>query len=298
MNYYKIYGYRVISDIDFQQLLSDKQGKVDIIIKQGRAEKMLPDNAGNERCGFGQDFSWLENKTCYLAVSNGCEIVYQLKEGGNELYLRTYILGWGLAMLALQRGMAAIHCSAVADRNAAVLFCGESGSGKSTVTRAYLEQNWKLMADDMAFVEYREDNSVIARSAFPYQKLCRDAAEKTRLPLEELIYIDEEKDKFLVPCHDIFEENQRPLKAIIILTRAAAASVQTRPLQGIEAFYACVNNLFLRHLLGDRKYEPIIAQGCLKIASAVPVYLVERPYDTDTTRQVLEAVRAITDGIQ
>ena len=63
----------------------------------------------------------------------------------------------------------------------------------------------------------------MAKAAFPYQKLCRDAALRSGHPLDSLIYIDEAKDKYLVPCHEIFDDTSRPVKAIIILGKAPSA---------------------------------------------------------------------------
>ena len=166
------------------------------------------------------DIGWLENQTCSLLVQNGNSIRYELKAGGNEQYLRTYILGWGMSMLAIQRNEVALHCSAISDDAAAILFCGESGSGKSTLTSAYLARGYHLMADDMSFVSYHNE-TVAAKAAFPYQKLCRDAAlplGHSRLTASSTI--DEAKDKYLVPCHEIFDDTSRPVKAIIILGKS------------------------------------------------------------------------------
>ena len=153
------------------------------------------------------------------------------------------------------------------------------------------------MADDMSFVSYHNE-TVMAKAAFPYQKLCRDAALRSGHPLDSLIYIDEVKDKYLVPCHEIFDDTSRPVKAIIILGKAPVSQVWLHKLEGLDAFHACVNNLFLRHLLKEKKYAPATAGQCLKIASKVPVYVILRPLEADTTGEVIETAFAITSKVR
>ncbi len=162
MYHYRIYGMYLAADLEFPQLLEDEAweerkggGALDIIFREGCVAAQIPPHDSAGQCGFGAQISWLENKTCYLLVEDGCRITYQRKDGAREMYLRSYLLGWGMSMLSHQRGEPAIHCSAVCSEDGVVLLCGESGSGKSTMTAALLEQGYRLMADDMALVEYR-----------------------------------------------------------------------------------------------------------------------------------------------
>lgn len=333
MYHYRIYGMQVTSDLEFPQLFTDTgwetrvgdgewkrtaaaSGRTgrgaaekeerpcigetekydqDVIISEGNVSERIPEHPADQPYAFGRKFSWLENRTCYLLIENGCRITWQRKDGAREGYLRSYILGWGLSMLAHQRLEPAIHCSAVCNGKGAVLLCGESGSGKSTMTTSLLEQGCTLMADDMALVEYRGEQGAWVKPAFPYQKLCRDAAMRSGYSMEDMIYIDEDKDKFLVPCKEQFEEEPRRIGAMILLRRTDGEAVQVRLLHGMDVFYAFANNLFLRHLLKEKKYEPAIGQKCLEIASCVPVYVIGRPWGRDTLEEVREELFRILD---
>ena len=293
MYHYKIYNMRLAADLPFPHLLKAPEGPAEIIIQEGPILKQLPPHSPKQQYNFGNTRSWLENRTCYLLIEHGRHITYQRKTGCNETYLRTYLLGWGLSMLSLQLGKPAIHCSAISKGASAVLICGESGSGKSTTTTALLKQGYRLMADDMSLAEYREGDGVYATAAFPYQKLCRDAAVNSGVPMDELIYIDEDKDKFLVPCKEIFDERPQKIKAMIILYRTGGEKLLVYHLQGMDTFYACANNLFLRHLLKEQKYSPSIGEACLKIASCVPMYVIGRPDGKDTVEEVTEQIQNI-----
>lgn len=86
------------------------------------------------------------------------------------------------------------------------------------MTCGLLERGYRLLADDMAVVQTfsgKKDSRELALvyPAFPYQKLCRDAAVRRGYALEKLLYINEEKDKFLVPWKGDFLTEPEPVQA-------------------------------------------------------------------------------------
>ena len=284
---YRIFCLQVSSDICFPQLLIGMEGDTaDVVICEGDIGR-APDAPQGINYEIGSSFSWLDNNTCYLWIENGNRITYRLKEGGNKKYLLSYILGWGFAMLAYQRNELAMHCSVVADDGGAVLISGESGCGKSTITTAYLESGYRLMADDMAFV-CTQDNITYVKPAFPYQKLCRDAAMECGCPVEEMIYIDEMKDKFFVPYKGEFPVIPVKVKAMLILYRYIGEEVCVSEITGINKLHACLNNLFLRNLLKEQKYAPAMGSLGLAMAGSVPMYAIGRPDGKDTRKEVME----------
>lgn len=282
---YIIYGKKVYTDLCFPQLVEismvDKES-ADIEICAGTIPEDIKALEKEKNWEFGTEFSWLINLTCWFTVEKGRKITYELKEGGREDYLKTYLLGYGMSMLHLQRGEMAIHCSALEKDGRAILVAGNSGSGKSTTTTALLGAGFSLMADDMAVVGVR-DSKAICYPAFPYQKLCRDVAEERDYDLEQLIYIDEDKDKFLVPFEGDFDVEGKELCAIFFLYRQKESDeLIAKEAEGLNKFYICANNLFLEELLGTEKYSPAIGSKCLEIASKVKVYLIGRPIEGDT----------------
>ena len=288
MYYYKLYGFKVVSDIEFSQLVvCTDEMEPDIEIKAGGILQWIFDKEQDGiKYEFGDEISWLSNKTCCLLIEKGRKLTYHLKEGGNPVYLQAYLLGWGMSMLALQRGIIAMHCSAVADEKGAVIISGRSGSGKSTLTGALLTRGYRLMADDMALVEETKEG-IMVRPAFPYQKLCRDAAAAQGYCLEELKYINEKKDKFLVPYRGIFSTEPVRIKGFILLGFTEGNEIIGKEVEGIQKFRIIVNNQFLQALLGDNKYKPALGQKCLKIAAGTPIYDLLRPAGRETVRDVM-----------
>lgn len=290
---YLIYGKKLYSDLCFPQLVpieGIKEEEADIVISAGVVPQDVKDQESLKKWSFGEEVSWLMNRTCYFVVTKGQRITYERKAGAREDYLKTYLLGYGLAMLHLQRGEMAIHCSALSKDGKAVLLAGESGSGKSTTTTALLSAGFTLMADDMALVRM-EEGKAVCYPAFPYQKLCRDVAKERNPHLEELIFIDEDKDKYLVPYKGSFDTEKKELRAIFYLIKNEnAKEPSAREVTGINKLHVCVNNLFLRKLLREERYCPLIGSRCLEIASKVEMFLLERPNEGDTVKECIGCI--------
>ena len=293
MYYYKLYGMKVESDLEFPQLPICKDDEsVDVQILKAEFSEEVAEKAKEKYYDFGREYSRFSNQTCQFQVYQGKKLTYALTGEGWPQYLQTYILGYGVSMIALQRDMLPIHCSALADEKGAILIAGESGSGKSTITTAFLNQGYRLMADDMALVDGEN-----VYPAFPYQKLCRNVALEEGYKLEELIYINEEKDKFLAPYRGEFSTAGERMKGFILLKVVNGEKVVDGQISCLNSFHVFASNLFVRHIIGKEKYEPHIGQKCLQMASKVPVYLIGRPSGLDTTQEVVKKATEWVAGL-
>lgn len=286
MYYYKLYGVLIASELSFPQLVvSEDTTRYDVLIESARLSEEIQGILPKKKYEFGREYSWLSNTTCQIQVYDGKRITYALTGKGHPEWLQTYILGYGMSMLALQRDMLPIHCSVVADERGAVLIAGESGAGKSTATTAFLKAGYTLMADDMAWVDGEK-----VYPAFPYQKLCRDVVEREGYDPEELIYIDEQKDKFLARYRGEFSTEARPMKGFILLHMTSEQNVTVQEVNGLDRLHVYVGNLFLRKLMTrEQKYALYIGAIGLKMASKVPLLCIGRPMEGNTAKEVAQA---------
>ena len=293
MYYYKLYGMRLASDIQFPQLLVLSEEEQELEPQITILERPFPEEykkEGDCYWDIEKDRSILSNSYGYLQMEQGERLWYEKKEMATEALLNAYLLGWGMAILIYQRGGLAIHCSCVEKDGQAVLISGNSGSGKSTLTKELLKQGYSLVADDMAVVEVTENGGLVTAPAFPYQKLCRDALEDGMEFDDKTVYIDEERDKFLVPYRGKFVARELPVKEMFILEPTNGREVQVRKLAGGEKLQACMDALFLTPLLGEKRYVPEHGIRMLEFAAKLPVYLVERPVGEDSRSALVRMV--------
>lgn len=299
MFYYRLYGEYIVSDMELSQLTqvstTDMKEQTGILIQK----KELPDELKRpEECYFSleKDSCFLSNSYCYLLMEKGKRIFYEMKEKATPQLLNAYILGWGIATLFYQRGELAIHCSCIQKDGNALIISGNSGSGKSTITSELLKKGYSFMADDMSVVKFSENKEVLATAAYPYQKLCRDVAQNLDIPMEQMIYVDEQKDKFLVPYRGKYEETSAPVKAMIILHVTREDKVSIKELVGEDKLHASMNSLFLAPLLGEDLYRPENGIRVLHFASKVPIYQINRPLGKDTKEEIIKEILKIWKG--
>ena len=305
---YKIYGLNIDSEVEFIQLeKGDESSFADVLIRQGDCKSevisyLQEKDATKRRYEIGFEYSCFENKGGFYIIKNGQEIIFECREGDTPSMISGWIQGYAMAMLLLQRKILAIHCSAVAipdkDRNGgfepagAVLISGVSGAGKSSLTRKLLERGYRIMADDVAAVKFDGEKDMVF-PAFPYQKLCRNEVDSRKLDHDGLIYIDEDKDKFLVPVGDVFVSEPQTLKLMAFLTVGDVKKVTIRKLTGFEQFLGFNNSLFLKVLKGPWENFPEVINLSMKLASKCPVYQIVRPFEGDSQNIIADKLETI-----
>ena len=305
MHKYSIYGLSIESDVEFMQLeKADDEKKADIsIISKGCHEEVTDYlekmGATQKRYEIGLEYSCFENKGGFYTIRDGKKIRYECRDGYTKEMVTGWLLGYCLAMALLQRGVLAIHCSAVVDATregeSAVLIAGEPGAGKSSTTRKLIEEGYKIMADDVAALTVSEEGAYVY-PAFPYQKLCRNEVKSTDLDLDDLIYINEDKDKFLVPVKDKFVSSKRPVGFMAFLTVENVNEVKVKKMTGMDQLFAFKHNLFLHRLSGDWENNPKLGQLCLLAASKCPVYIIARPREGNSKKRIVQIIGDIQKG--
>ena len=303
MNKYSIYGLIVGSTVEIEQLIKvDDKSSPDVVILEGKCadevtEYLKKSNSYDRQYEIGLEYSCFMNKGGYYVISGGKSIVFETKEGYTPESVSSWLLGFSFAMLLLQRRTLAIHCSAICtdtgnESDGAILIAGNPGAGKSSLTKKLMEDGYKIMADDVAAVKL-EDDDVSVYPAFPFQKLVRNEVEKRCLNKDELIYINEDKDKFLVPVGDAFYPDMCKLKFMVFIVVADVPEVQVKKLVGIEQLMAFRANLFLHKLNGEWETFPEVLDLCLKAAGKCPVHMITRPRNVDSVAAMAEIVKNI-----
>ena len=299
-SFYKIYGCIVKSQIPLQGAAPDTEGEPDVRIVCGSVPDFLR-KAGKKGYGTwtnGFTSAWFRVRDgTQIYVEGGRQIIVEFAAKPDMTLVSSLLLSAGMALICQQRGEPFLHGSALVlpkFHKQAILLCGESGAGKSTVATQMLQRGAGLLADDT--VRIHGESEMLAEPSYPQQKLCRDVALRCGRRLEELKYIDEERDKYALPRADCYVEEAQALKKIFLLRKAAAGSGQAeavciRELTGQEALEAVTGQLYLsdtyRHITG---IPFSLLEQLIRITAQAQILEVTRQAQGDTVQEVVTKI--------
>jgi len=295
--FYRIYGLRVQSQIPFSQAQPDVPGEAEVRIVFGRVPDFLRE-AGRKGYGTwtnGFTSAWFRVRDgTQVYVEGGNQITVELSKEPRMLLVTSLLLGAGMALICLQRGEPFFHGSALDAGGQAILLCGESGAGKSTVAMELMQRKLGFLADDTMRV-HPGVGGMLAEPSYPQQKICRDMALKCGKPLEELIYIDEERDKYAWRRQDCYRKEAVVLGKIFWLRKDPVDrrkdAVRIRRITGKEALEILSAQLYLADTYKYSTGIPyLLMEQLIRIAGQTEIYEVGRQTDKDTLPEVVTKI--------
>ncbi len=294
MHYYKVFGYIFRCQHAIQQLYeitATDSYDVDIIIGEMPQEitcevaqaTIFPCISSKE-----QRF-WMHNTYGILAVYKSGQIYAMSTSDRDTFYLLQFVLGYGIAMYAHLNNRIAIHCGSVAINQKCIMLAGDSGSGKSTLTHELISLGATMLSDDVVAIGYDENHIPCVYPAFPQQKLCRNAALQKGYNLDELLYVDPEKDKFAVLHTDCFSADPHHLHSFFYLEcyepdieTTESTELQITPIDGFDKVSVLVDNLYLNCILPNIGLSAEAFQLCVDLVKSCDIYRISRPLNKDT----------------
>lgn len=142
------------------------------------------------------------------------------------------------ALTLAWRGMVPIHGSAVSTDGKAVLICGESGAGKSSLTAALVAQGASLISDDLSAMARGSDPQTINLIAGrPGIRLFPQIADWFFKGRAQQVAFDPRGKAIAVPA-------KREPAAFVALGHVVLLENQPRTLSNIDCFLALQRNLF------------------------------------------------------
>ena len=138
-------GLAIESDLALPPLRVDATGTVaDIRIRLGKVGPGTAAAACFRRAQIYEQFRY--------EVASGSDVVIELLPDAEPAEVVDLIISRVFTVLFYQRGLLALHASAVAMPDGLVVICGPSGAGKSTLAAVLAGRGHPLVADDMLVV--------------------------------------------------------------------------------------------------------------------------------------------------
>ena len=280
---YTAYGLHVRSPIalPFTRRPGSRRDAPDVLIRFGETPAALP--APVQRDGDvgkvivremapGAFLLTMAGHARYL-VTDGRNIVID-PLGGDERDMEAALTKPLMTALLRQRGVATFHAGAVAAEAGAVLFLGDSGSGKSSLAGAFVARGCDLLTDELTGVVLGTDGRLEVLPGFPRIKLRQDVLDV--LGWRAQGRLRPEAPKHVVPVERLRATPLAPCAAFILMVGDGTDTEIERvpPIRVLRWLKIHTPNRKIVQALGQyRSYFHIVAA----LAKSIPFFLVTRP---------------------
>jgi Uncharacterised nucleotidyltransferase len=282
---YDIYGLVVASELELPELASRvvrSAAAPDLKIRFGGISAALIAAAG-DRILHAQNEQILLSvpRVARYCVTRGSQVVVEPEPGVDATLVRLFLLGSVIGLVCQQRGVLALHASAVAINGEAVAFLGQQGQGKSTLAAHCLAHSpARLVADDILVVSLDNAGRPWAHPGMPALKLWRDALQALGRGAEGLRPDWIRAEKFILPIADQLLQAPSALKCVYALyDDDQAGDGLIEELSGASAAAALVANTYRVEYLDFTGHRLAHFAASTRLAETVPVLRLARARD-------------------
>jgi len=273
-----LYGLVVSSQIACPQLYKyDGNAPPDVIIEKGMVADIV--HPGKYR-GFKFEASEHEvmiktDTIARMLISAGSHIFIQPYPESSDDDVRMLLLGWGMGALLHQRGILPLHAASVVPPTdgPCMAICANSGTGKSTLTAAFLQRGYRLLDDNLSAILSGDKISILP--GCPELKLGEQSLELWSRDWIREVPTSPCRDKIsmLLPKH--FEKNAQPLGSVFILSTGDSLRGRIKTLRGSEAFFLLNQNIFCYRFAVGMGRPECHFETLAKIANRTPIFSIE-----------------------
>ncbi len=259
--------------------LPSVQGKPDVTIAYGDVPRTLinPVQTGVLYQTSERQFLLSLNNIARYLVQNGNEILVERTPGASDVEVRLFLLGSCLGALLHQRGILALHASAIQTKQGAVLFTGASGAGKSTLLSAFLQRGYRMLADDISAIETNAQGVPVVLPGYPQSKLWADSAKRLAHNTGKLRRVRPQLEKFSVPTTAHFASEPTPLHAMYVLVPYNQPHFDMHPLTNTEKFNVFIHHTYRQRFLDGLGLRPEHFRLAVNAAQVAKVRQIRRP---------------------
>ena len=222
MQFYQVSGLSVASEIVLPGLIAATADVApEVTIRRGSVPDAL---SGATASGptwqiAGKQFLMRIPDIARFLLKNGNEIVFAAESDAKAADIPIFLLGTVFGILLHQREQIVLHASTVRVNGRAVLFCGSSGAGKSTIAAALAQRGYPLVTDDVCTLTIDGRGAPLVHPDGRQLKLWAQAIERLDLAQSRGERVRASLEKFYVEPSEAFTA-PLPLGAVYALREA------------------------------------------------------------------------------
>lgn len=288
MKKYKIFGLNILSEIDLGYS-EDVFIYEDVIVKRGHAINKFQTTYYN-RNGFyvnSKQAFFRVDESLAISIHDGNKIIVEY-ELLNLKKINLFLLGSAMGILLLQRNLFSLHGSSVCDYQKGICVIGDSGAGKTSLARGFINKGYNLLSDDVSRVDTHEFVNII--SSYPSQKMWKDTLNYYKLEGNKENQLLERYDKYYLDVKDKFKAGKNSLDVLLYLRAEDIQEPYIRLLEVDQAFSIIHKNTYRYELIDTMELKQNHFKWISEVLSTTPVYELVRPIDGITIDSQIEHI--------
>jgi hypothetical protein len=298
---YFIFGLKVLSQIALPAppvLEAGPDWSADVTIEMGETPDHLitPSISGAGIQAAPGEFLLSVDTVARYYIRAGCSITVTPDAKTDPERVLIFLLGSAFGALLHQRNILVLHAGAIIVNGQSVIFSGDSGVGKSTLTAGFHQRGYRFLADDVcAIAGVNKKPAVIP--GFPRLKLWADVLEKlnTDKDLLKSVRWTQGMDKYLLPVRQE-QKDPVPLKAVFIMESAGTDTIDIAALKGMDKISPIIANTYRLGFLNGLGGKEEHFRQCAAVADQTRVYRVTRPEKGFLLAELMDHLEAKFNG--
>jgi hypothetical protein len=287
-------GIPIHSEIEFPELKSGpKHSNVTVCIGKVPSEIDDPIYEGpSSQAGENQYLLNIKNVASYFLQKKGDQFVITVAplKGVAMSEVRIFILSSMFGALCHMQGFLPLHSSGVVINGKAVLFCGKSGLGKSTLCASLYQKGHAFVTDNLAAIYMGEDGIPMVHPSYSHFRLWKDSMNALEEFSGYVVKMRDEIEKYNMILNDQLQVGAVPIHKIYHLNHHFENEIQIEQLSGRKKTDIIVTETFriklLKGLGSQESYFKLLNQICAKTAIAK----IYRPTNSFLLEELTQAV--------
>jgi len=294
------FGMHIASEMEFPELLPFDFIVPDVIIKSGNTPDSLEGENVIKRAFsyIGKDEYLLKIKNiCTYYTSKGRDIIYNPCDGIDEKSIRLFLLGTVMAAVLYHRGRIPLHGSAIVKDGKLIVFVGNSGVGKSTLSAHLAIKGYELFTDDICIMQNNLPSrpGIFGTASYPMMKLWKNTIAELNNDQYNIDYqLRPQLPKYGQFFFDGFIKEPLPLGKIFILNDSGSYDkITVSKIENAQIFKKLVIHSYRRQFITNPALGIVQFSLLTQIASEIPVYEVKRSLIETTVDQLCNIIEQL-----
>ncbi|MBR5994197.1 MAG: hypothetical protein IK018_10360 [Lachnospiraceae bacterium] len=229
----------------------------------------------------------------YIKVSNWNLIEYKPLIDVESMDFHQWMLCYVMTIALIKKHEIIIHCAGllVPGTDNAVLVCGDSGAGKSTISDALLDRGMLFVSDDSVRVGL-ENGEAKVYGSYRQRRLCEDVVERCGYDKDLLRYFEDgfKKKWALIVRDGYYGGTPHKLKYLFFLSLKEDGELEFKEVSGADKIKQIMRALYKRDVYKSEGLSTELFIKFANIAKDVKVYRIERPINGMTVDTITDTI--------